>query len=98
MRRRFTLVLDHPSHQVGLIREVEDIGKGPRSIDPVIMFRELREDNAALIMRMIQLYDLCDDTNDPATAKFLQIWIDETQRRVWFLGGTSEMLGSWSVQ
>ena len=79
-------------------REVEDIEREPRSIHPASMFRELREDNAALIMRMIQLYDLCDDTNDLVTAESLQNWIDQTQRRVWFLGDTSEMLDSSTIQ
>lgn len=79
-------------------RENEDIAKEPQPAELGIMFRELREDNAALMMRMIQLYDLCDDTNDLATAESLQTWIDETQRRVWFLGDTSESLGSKSLQ
>ena len=71
-------------------REIEGIAGSPGSSESPGLLRELREDNASLIMRMTQLYDLCDDTNDLATADFLQIWIDETQRRVWFLGDTGE--------
>ena len=54
-------------------------------VDPQDMLSELREDNQALIGRMIEIYDLCDEANDVATASVLETWIDETQRRVWFL-------------
>jgi len=49
------------------------------------MLSELREDNQALIGRMIEIHGLCDEANDVATASVLETWIDETQRRVWFL-------------
>ncbi len=54
-------------------------------VDPQDMLSELREDNQALIGRMIEIHDLCGDANDVATASVLETWIDETQRRVWFL-------------
>jgi len=54
-------------------------------VEPQDMLSELREDNQALIGRMIEIYDLCDEANDVATASVLETWIDETQRRVWFL-------------
>jgi starvation-inducible DNA-binding protein len=54
------------------------------------MLGELREDNQALVARMIQIHDLCDETNDVATASLLENWIDQTQRRVWFLLETSQ--------
>jgi starvation-inducible DNA-binding protein len=53
------------------------------------MLGELREDNQALIARMIEIHDLCDEGNDVATASFLENWIDQAQRRVWFLFETS---------
>jgi starvation-inducible DNA-binding protein len=53
------------------------------------MLGELREDNQALIARMVEIHDLCDEANDVATASFLESWIDEAQRRVWFLFETS---------
>ena len=53
------------------------------------MLGELREDNQALIARMIEIHDLCDEANDIATASFLENWIDQAQRRVWFLFETS---------
>lgn len=80
-----------------LDRETEDIAENFGSMEPPRMLRELREDNAALIMHMIQVYDICDDANDVATTNVLQIWIDETQRRVWFLGDTNERRDSGVV-
>lgn len=54
-------------------------------VEPQDMLSELREDNQTLIGRMIEIHDLCDEANDVATASVLETWIDETQRRIWFL-------------
>jgi starvation-inducible DNA-binding protein len=45
----------------------------------------LHEDNKALVLRMKEIHNLCDDAGDVATASLLEVWIDETQRRTWFL-------------
>ena len=58
-------------------------------VDPLDMLGELREDNQALVVRMTEIHDLCDEANDVATASFLETWIDQAQRRVWFLFETS---------
>jgi len=49
------------------------------------MLAELREENAALAARMKVTHDLCDEHGDVATASLLENWIDEAERRVWFL-------------
>ena len=54
-------------------------------VEPMDMLGELREDNQALASRMLEIHDLCNDANDVATASLLETWIDETQRRIWFL-------------
>jgi|SRR5579862_1413873 len=54
-------------------------------VDPLDMLAELREDNRALARSMREVHDLCGEENDVATASLLEIWIDETERRVWFL-------------
>ena len=54
-------------------------------VEPQDMLSELREDNQTLVGRMIEIHDLCGDANDVATSSVLENWIDETQRRVWFL-------------
>ena len=54
-------------------------------VDPGDMLAELKEDNKGLVVSMLAAHALCDDANDVATASLLETWIDETQRRVWFL-------------
>jgi starvation-inducible DNA-binding protein len=49
------------------------------------MLSELREDEKALVLRMREVHVLCEDAGDVATASLLENWIDQTQRRVWFL-------------
>ncbi|HTT61282.1 MAG TPA: DNA starvation/stationary phase protection protein [Bryobacteraceae bacterium] len=49
------------------------------------MLAELREDNRALLASMREVHDLCADSNDVATTSLLETWIDETERRIWFL-------------
>jgi starvation-inducible DNA-binding protein len=54
-------------------------------VEPQDMLAELHEDNKALVLRMKEIHNLCDDAGDVATASLLEVWIDETQRRTWFL-------------
>jgi starvation-inducible DNA-binding protein len=54
-------------------------------VEPQDMLSELREDNQALMGRMIEIHYLCGEANNVATASVLENWINETQRRVWFL-------------
>jgi starvation-inducible DNA-binding protein len=49
------------------------------------MIAELREDNKDFGTRMRDAHDICDLYRDVATASLLEIWIDEAERRVWFL-------------
>ena len=54
-------------------------------VTPDDMVAELREDNKDLVARMRELHDLCDQHRDVATASLIENWIDETERRLWFL-------------
>src|ERR1700691_5139481 len=54
-------------------------------VDPFDMLAELREDNRALLRSMREVHDVCDEENDVATASLLENWIDDTERRIWFL-------------
>jgi len=54
-------------------------------VTPRDMLAELREDNKQLISEMRRTHALCDDYNDVATAGLLEVWIDEAERRTWFL-------------
>jgi starvation-inducible DNA-binding protein len=54
-------------------------------VTPMDMLAELRDDNKQLVMRMRETHGLCDDHGDVATASLLEVWIDEAERRTWFL-------------
>ena len=54
-------------------------------LDPSDMLAELREDNVALVVRLREAHATCDGHGDVATASLIEVWIDEAERRVWFL-------------
>lgn len=54
-------------------------------VDPQDMLAELRSDNQQLTMEMRRVHELCDEYGDLATASLLENWIDQAERRVWFL-------------
>lgn len=54
-------------------------------VEPEDMLAELREDNKTLTARLREVHGVCDDHNDVATASLIENWIDETERRTWFL-------------
>ena len=54
-------------------------------VDPLDMLAELREDNKSMAARMRETHGLCDEHEDVATASLLEVWIDEAERRTWFL-------------
>src|SRR5581483_3642315 len=54
-------------------------------VDPIDMLAELREDNQSLAARLREVHDVVDELRDIATASLIENWIDETERRVWFL-------------
>jgi starvation-inducible DNA-binding protein len=54
-------------------------------VEPLDMLAELREDNLVLAARLREVHDLVDELRDIATASLIENWIDETERRTWFL-------------
>ncbi|MEO8737740.1 MAG: DNA starvation/stationary phase protection protein [Edaphobacter sp.] len=58
-------------------------------VDSADMLSEIREDDRALVLRMRAVHSLCDDAGDVATASLLENWIDQAQRRIWFLFETT---------
>ena len=54
-------------------------------VTPLDMLAELREDNKQLTGYMRETHGLCDEHGDVATASLLEVWIDEAERRTWFL-------------
>jgi starvation-inducible DNA-binding protein len=49
------------------------------------MLAELRDDNKTLAARLREAHEVCDEHRDIATASLIEVWIDETERRTWFL-------------
>ncbi len=74
------------------LRSIGHIGRLQRLLDndaefvsPLAMLAELRDDNKRLTAYMRETHALCDEHNDVATASLLEIWVDEAERRTWFL-------------
>jgi starvation-inducible DNA-binding protein len=71
---------------IGHIARLQRLGDNDADyVTPLDMLAELREDNLQLIAEMRATHTLCDDHEDVATASLLEVWIDEAERRVWFL-------------
>jgi starvation-inducible DNA-binding protein len=54
-------------------------------VEPSDMLAELRDDNKTLASRMREAHNVCEEHRDVATASLIEIWIDEAERRMWFL-------------
>jgi starvation-inducible DNA-binding protein len=74
------------------VRSIGQISRSQRIVDndadhvaPFDMIAELRDDNAMLTQTMREVHALCDEAGDVATASLLENWIDETEKRTWFL-------------
>jgi starvation-inducible DNA-binding protein len=74
------------------IRSIGEIARLQRVLDndaqfvtPLDMLAELREDNQRLIGSLRELHGLCEEVRDIATASLIEPWVDEAERRVWFL-------------
>lgn len=68
---------------IGRLQRIED--NDADFVTPMDMLAELRDDNRQLAARMREIHDLCDEHGDVATASLLEVWIDEAERRTWFL-------------
>jgi len=74
------------------LHSISDISKRQRlkdnnqeSVTAANMLTELRTDNRELTRFLRALHEVCDKHNDVATASLIENWIDETERRTWFL-------------
>jgi starvation-inducible DNA-binding protein len=68
-----------------IAREQRILDNDADYVDPQDMLAELRSDNQQLVREMRQVHELCDEYRDVATASLIENWIDEAERRVWFL-------------
>ena len=74
------------------IRSVDHISRLQRVLDndaeyvePHDMIAELAEDNKTLTARLREAHNVCEEHRDVATTSLIEVWIDETERRTWFL-------------
>jgi starvation-inducible DNA-binding protein len=79
------------------IRSISDIGKNQRlkdnnkeNVSPMEMISELCDDNQQLTRSLRAIHEVCDHHNDVATASLIEVWIDESERRTWFLAEISQ--------
>jgi starvation-inducible DNA-binding protein len=73
-------------HSIGQVKKLQRVLDNDADyVTPQDMLAELREDNKQLAKNMRSLHEVCDEHNDVATASLIENWIDETERRTWFL-------------
>jgi starvation-inducible DNA-binding protein len=77
------------------LRSISDVTKHQRladnneeNVSPKEMLAELSDDNLQLTKFLRATHAICDQHNDVATASLIENWIDETERRTWFLSET----------
>jgi starvation-inducible DNA-binding protein len=77
------------------LRSVSDITRhqrltdnDARDIDPKEMLKELCGDNQQLTRYLRSAHEVCEQDNDIATASLIETWVDEAERRTWFLSET----------
>src|SRR5271156_4818740 len=77
------------------LRSLSDITRHQRikdnnqeTVAPSAMLEELRADNVHLTRSLRAAHEICDGYNDVATASLIENWIDQTERRTWFLSET----------
>ena len=73
-------------HSIGEIHSLTRIKDNDADkVSPLDMLRELMLDNKAMAKSMRDAHEICDKHSDVATASLLEVYIDETERRTWFL-------------
>jgi DNA-binding ferritin-like protein len=78
--------------QIGKLQTINDNNES--YVPPREMLRELMEDNKHVAAAMRKAHKLCDDHEDSGTAGLLETFIDETERRTWFLFEASRQEGA----
>jgi starvation-inducible DNA-binding protein len=81
------------------LRSIGDISRRQRlrdndeeTLTPQKMLSELHDDNALLTAHLRETHEICSKGEDVATASLIEVWIDETDRRTWFLAEVTRSL------
>jgi starvation-inducible DNA-binding protein len=77
--------------QIARLQTIKD--NDDEFVAPLAMLRELMEDNKQVAAAMRMAHELCDEHADVATASLLENFIDDTERRTWFLFEASRQSG-----
>ena len=73
-------------HSIGQISRTQRVlDNDAEYVEPLDVLAELAEDNKNLAARLREAHNVCDEHRDVATASLIEVWIDETERRSWFL-------------
>lgn len=73
-------------HSLGEMLKKTSLSENEKEFcSPAQMLSELRDDNVAMAKAMREAHQVCDDAEDVATASLLEVYIDETEKRTWFL-------------
>ena len=73
-------------HSIGHISRLQRIADNDAEfVTPMDMLAELRDDNKQLVANLRETHGVCEEHEDVATTSLLEIWIDEAERRTWFL-------------
>jgi starvation-inducible DNA-binding protein len=73
-------------HSIGEVSKRQRLkDNNSENVAPLEMLRELRSDNAQLTGFLRATHEICERHQDVATTSLIEVWIDETERRTWFL-------------
>jgi starvation-inducible DNA-binding protein len=77
-------------HSIGQIARTQRLlDNDAEYVEPLDMLAELADDNKTLASCLREAHNVCDEHRDVATASLIEVWIDETERRAWFLFETT---------
>ena len=73
-------------HSIGEIaRNQRVLDNDAEYVEPLDMLAELADDNKTMAARLREAHNVCEEHRDVATTSLIEVWIDETERRAWFL-------------
>ena len=73
-------------HSIGEIARTQRVlDNDAEYVEPLDMLAELADDNKTLTARLREAHNVCEEHRDVATTSLIEVWIDETERRAWFL-------------
>ena len=77
-------------HSIGQISRTQRVlDNDAEYVEPLDMLAELAGDNKDLTARLREAHNVCEEHRDVATTSLIEVWIDETERRAWFLFETT---------